>query len=85
MMYEKEGKVKMPVKVADGADMGESKNAFEVGKGRDDAFEVWEGENQADDADVDNDTKTFEVGEGENQDVEHSNDVAETDTDEGER
>jgi hypothetical protein len=93
MMYEKEGKVKTPVKVADGADVDETKNAFEVGKGRDDAFkvgkgrddafEVVEGENQADDADIDDDTGTFEVGEGENQDVENTNDVTGTDTDEG--
>jgi hypothetical protein len=58
--------------------VNENKNAFEVGKGLNDVFKVGEGENHADDADVD-DSETFGVGEGENQDVEHTNDVTGTD------
>jgi hypothetical protein len=45
MLYVLEGEVKPPVKVADGADVDEPNNAFEVGKGLNDVFEVREGEN----------------------------------------
>jgi hypothetical protein len=45
MMYGQKGNVTPPVKVADGAHVDKPKNAFEVGKGLNDVFEVGEGEN----------------------------------------